>query len=334
MNPESRHDHEARPAGETLRVPGHLLDANSAVAAFPILTGPLGSAGGRRRTRWVVAAAILLAPATLRAQRVEPAKLVPAAEKAAWPFIVPSALLDDIAMLSSDAFQGRAPATEGETRTLRFLEQRFGELGLEPGNPDGTYRQKVPMVGITADPGAQLVFRRASGAPASMALRYGGDFVAWTKREEPQVGIHAELVFAGYGIVAPEYDRDDYQGADLRGKVLVMLINDPPVRDPRNPSRLDPRAFQGKAMTYYGRWTYKFEMAARRGAAGALIIHQAGPAGYPWSVVAGSWSGEGAAPSKAGKARPAAVRGRRRPGRDRSGRAFRFRNSAYPWGRR
>jgi Zn-dependent M28 family amino/carboxypeptidase len=200
-------------------------------------------------------------------------------------------LLENIKILSSDKFEGRAPASKGEELTTTFIREKFKELGLQPGNPDGTYFQSVPMVGITADPAMQLTFT-GSDSGKKLTLRYRDDFMAWTKREQPEVGINADLVFVGYGVVAPEYQWDDYKGVDVRGKVLVVLINDPPVPDPKDPAKLDPTMFKGKAMTYYGRWTYKFEMAAQKGAAGCLLIHQTGPAGYPWEVVRDSNGGE------------------------------------------
>ena len=200
-------------------------------------------------------------------------------------------ILDYIKVLSSDEYEGRAPASKGEKLTVGFLVKKFKALGLKPGNPDGTYLQKVPMVGITADPSARLVFTDERTGE-KMDLKYGDEFVAWTKHEKPDVSINAGLVFVGYGVEAPEYQWDDYKGMDVKGKVLVMLINDPPVPDPKNPSQLDPHMFKGKAMTYYGRWTYKYEIAAKKGAAGCLIIHQTGPAGYPWGVVKSSNTGE------------------------------------------
>ena len=200
-------------------------------------------------------------------------------------------LLENIKILSSDKFEGRAPASKGEELTTTFIREKFKELGLQPGNPDGTYFQSVPMVGITAEPAMQLTFT-GSDSGQKLVLRYRDDFMAWTKREQPEVGINADLVFVGYGVVAPEYHWDDYKGVDVRGKVLVMLINDPQVPDPKDPAKLDPTMFKGKAMTYYGRWTYKFEMAAQKGAAGCLLIHQTGPAGYPWEVVRDSNGGE------------------------------------------
>jgi Zn-dependent M28 family amino/carboxypeptidase len=208
-----------------------------------------------------------------------------------WKYISAKDLLDDIKVLASDKFEGRAPATEGEKLTLAYLQKRFKEIGLEPGNPNGTYLQKVPMVGVTADPSVQMVFSKNSSAQ-KMALKFGDDFVAWTKRVEPTVHVDAPLIFVGYGVVAPEYHWDDYKGVDVKGKILVMLVNDPAVPDPHDPTKLDPHMFKGKAMTYYGRWTYKYEIAAKKGAAGALIVHETGPAGYPWGVLKGSNTGE------------------------------------------
>lgn len=194
-----------------------------------------------------------------------------------------------IQRLASDEFEGRAPASRGEELTVRYLIEQFQRFGLRPGNPDGTYIQKVPLVGITADPSASLAI---TAGGKRMMLRYGEDFVAWTRRVVETSRVEADLIFVGYGVQAPEFQWDDFKGADVKGKVLVVLINDPPVPDPNDPSRLDERVFGGRAMTYYGRWTYKFEKAAELGAAGALIIHETEPAGYPWAVVRGSWTGE------------------------------------------
>jgi len=209
----------------------------------------------------------------------------------AWSGISGERMLENIRILSSDEYEGRAPASRGEVLSTRFIEEQFKTIGLKPGNPNGAYFQSVPMVGITADPAAELVFADlASGK--QMKLKYADDFVAWTKHEEPKVSADADLVFVGYGVVAPEYNWDDYKGVDVKGKVLVMLINDPPVPDPTDPSKLDENTFKGKAMTYYGRWTYKFEIAAEKAAAGCLVVHQTGPAGYPWGVVKNSNTGE------------------------------------------
>jgi Zn-dependent M28 family amino/carboxypeptidase len=208
---------------------------------------------------------------------------------AAMTAITAEDLMRHIKTLSSDEFEGRAPGTHGEELSINYIAEQFKKIGLAPGNTDGTYLQKVPLVGITANKDAVLRFETPKG---EMKLRFGDDFVAWTKRVVDSSSIDADVVFVGYGVVAPEYNWDDFKDVDVRGKVIVMLINDPPVPDPRNPSRLDPKTFGGKAMTYYGRWTYKFEMAAQKGAVGALIVHETVPAGYPWDVVKGSWSVE------------------------------------------
>ncbi len=211
------------------------------------------------------------------------AEAVPRTEKAAWSQIDAGRLMARIKVLSSDEFGGRAPASEGETRTVAFVEKELKNAGLQPGNPDGTYIQKVPLIGITADPDTQLTFTDMISRK-KRALNFGSDFVAWTKREVPSVSMDADLIFVGYGVVAPEFQWNDFKTVDVTGKVLVMLINDPPVPD--------EKIFGGKAMTYYGRWTYKYDIAARKGAAGCLIIHETGPAGYPWAVVDGSNRGE------------------------------------------
>ena len=199
------------------------------------------------------------------------------------------AVLAHTKVLSSDQFEGRAPGGKGEQLTVGYLVDQFRKIGLKPGNPDGTFIQKVPLVGITASP-APLVFSKGS---QQVTLKWKDDMVAGTKRVVDTVALaDSELVFVGYGVVAPEYNWDDYKGVDVKGKTLVMLVNDPPVPDRSNPAELDPKTFGGRAMTYYGRWTYKFEIASERGAAGVFIIHETGPAGYPFEVVQGSWTGE------------------------------------------
>lgn len=200
------------------------------------------------------------------------------------PSIDMNAVLSHTRVLSSDAFEGRAPGTKGEEVTVNYLVDQFKRVGLKPGNTDGTYIQKVPLVGITPTP-APLVLRKG---PAQQTLKWKDDVVAWTKHVAETASLdNSELVFVGYGVVAPEYNWDDYKGLDVKGKTLVMLVNDPPVPDPSNASELDPKTFGGKAMTYYGRWTYKYDIGAQRGAAGVLLIHETGPAGYPFSVVQG-----------------------------------------------
>lgn len=196
---------------------------------------------------------------------------------AALASITAADLARHIAVLASDRFEGRAPGTAGEAATVAYLSAQLRAAGLAPGNPDGTYVQSVPMVGVTSRPAL-----RVEGAE----LRAGDDFVLWSYGPTTQVRTPpSELVFVGHGVVAPEFDWDDFEGVDLRGKIAVFLIGDPPVPDPADPSRLDARTFRGDAMTYYGRWTYKFETAAERGAAGALIVHETAAAGYGWGVV-------------------------------------------------
>jgi Zn-dependent M28 family amino/carboxypeptidase len=198
-------------------------------------------------------------------------------------------MLADIRTLSSDEFQGRGPASKGEDLTIQYLQDQFRGAGLEPGNPDGTYLQSVRLVGITADPKMKLSL---TGHGRSLAPKFQDEFVAWTKRMVETSAVNADVIFVGYGVQAPEFNWDDFKGMDVRGKVLVVLINDPPVPDPQNAAELDPKTFGGKAMTYYGRWTYKFEKAAEMGAAGCIIVHQTDRAGYPWEVVRDSWSSE------------------------------------------
>ncbi|MFP5307156.1 MAG: M28 family metallopeptidase [Gammaproteobacteria bacterium] len=212
----------------------------------------------------------------------------PTLDAAAVESITADDLMRHVRTLSSDAFAGRLPGTVGEEKTVAYLVEQFKAMGLAPGNPDGSYVQDVPLVGITGSPRMTLW----AGA-RKLTMRQGSDFVAVTARFVPEVEVNdAELVFVGYGVQAPEYGWDDYKGVDVRGKTLVMLINDPAVPDPQDPSQLDDSMFRGKAMTYYGRWTYKYEIASKLGAAAAIIIHETGPAGYPWAVVEHSWSGE------------------------------------------
>ncbi len=181
-----------------------------------------------------------------------------------------------IEVLSSDTFEGRAPGTEGEKKTLAYIEQQFKAAGLKPGIGD-SFLQPVPVVEIT--PHADPVMQVSGANGKSLALRNADDVVVWTKRPVPSsVLVNAEVVYAGYGIVAPEYDWNDYAGLDVRGKLVLALVNDPGY------ATQDPKLFTGNAMTYYGRWDYKFAEAVRHGAAGLLVIHETKAAGYPWDV--------------------------------------------------
>jgi Zn-dependent M28 family amino/carboxypeptidase len=202
---------------------------------------------------------------------------------AALQMITADDLAARIQTLSSDDFEGRAPSSPGEEKTVNYLASEFRMLGLRPGNGD-SYFQEVPLVALTANPAMTLTVR---GHGQEERFKYGDQFMAWTLRVAPEASIDAsQMVFVGYGIVAPEYKWNDYQGLDVHGKTVVMLVNDPGF------ATKDPDLFKGNAMTYYGRWTYKYEEAARQGAAGALIVHETEPAAYPWEVVRGSWSGE------------------------------------------
>ncbi|MEO0850556.1 MAG: M28 family metallopeptidase, partial [Pseudomonadota bacterium] len=199
--------------------------------------------------------------------------------------IAPTTVIDEVILrqriktLSSDEFAGRAPVTEGGAKTRAFLIEEMKAIGLVPGNGD-SYEQQVPLVEVTVDPAQSSLTINGED------LTYGPQTVYWTKRLEESVSIQdTEMVFVGYGIVAPEYGWDDYAGLDVTNKTVVMLVNDPGF------ATQDDAVFNGNAMTYYGRWTYKYEEAARQGAAAALVIHQTKPAAYGWGVVEGSWSG-------------------------------------------
>jgi Zn-dependent M28 family amino/carboxypeptidase len=209
--------------------------------------------------------------------------------KPALDVITPDALLAHIKTLASDEFEGRSPGTKGEELSIKYISDQFRSIGLKPGNPDGSYFQEVPLAGIKSEP--KMVLAVAGKPPVE--LKYPDDFVASSARLQPEIKVdNSDLVFVGYGVVAPEYGWDDYKGVDVRGKTLLMLINDPAVPDPKDPSKLDEKMFKGKAMTYYGRWTYKYEIAAQKGATAAIIIHETEPAAYPWQVVRSSWAKE------------------------------------------
>ena len=187
-----------------------------------------------------------------------------------------------IKVLSSDEFEGRGPVTPGEEKTIHYLADQFKKIGLKPGN--GTsYFQEVPLIAITAIRPGKLTIK---GQDFRMSLDYQKDFMAVTERPVENISLeNSPLVFVGYGIVAPEYNWNDYAGIDVKGKTVVVLINDPGF------ATGDSSLFEGNSMTYYGRWTYKYEEAARQGASGVIIVHETKPASYPWCVVVNSWSG-------------------------------------------
>jgi Zn-dependent M28 family amino/carboxypeptidase len=188
----------------------------------------------------------------------------------------------DVEILSSDDYEGRFPASPGEEKTIAFLKEEFEKAGLKPGNGD-SYFQEVPLVEITSIPRTNLVI---TGGKKTLEFAFEDDFVGLTLRVQEKVTVaDSDMIFVGYGIVAPEYDWNDYEGIDAKGKTVVMLVNDPGF------ATQDPEFFNGRAMTYYGRWTYKYEEAARQGAACAIIIHETEPAAYGWDVVRNGWTG-------------------------------------------
>ena len=185
-----------------------------------------------------------------------------------------------VRFLSSDALEGRGPATRGEVLTTEYLAAQFALAGAEPAGDDGTYFQAVPLVGVQSLPETSLTWR---GSQGRIGMKWLEDYVAVNHQQQNSVAIDAETVFVGHGIVAPEFDWDDYKGVDVKGKVVVLFTNEPPSDN--------PEFFGGKALTYYGRWSFKYEEALRQGAAGAIIIHTTPTAGYPWKVVRNSWGG-------------------------------------------
>lgn len=208
--------------------------------------------------------------------------------KPALEAMTPNDFLSHVKTLASDEFEGRAPGSKGEELSVKYITEQFKKIGLKPGNPNGSYVQEVPLAGIKSSPTAEF-----SVGGKAMPLKFPDDYVASSARLQANVKVdNSDVVFVGYGIVAPEYGWDDYKDVDVRGKTILMLINDPAIPDPNDPTKLDEKMFKGKAMTYYGRWTYKYEIAAQKGAAAAVIIHETEPAAYPYSVVMTSWAKE------------------------------------------
>lgn len=237
----------------------------------------------------LVAAALILqsgceraeTPASSDVPAAQPASAVPESARTASLRLTADDLRTPIVKLASDEFEGRAPATPGDERTRAYLVEQLKVLGLEPGGGDGHWEQPFDVVAITAKMPTQWSFKRAG---KTLDLKWWDQYMAGSGVQSERGGFqNAEVVFVGYGIQAPEYQWDDFKGQDLEGKVLLMLNNDPD---------WDPQLFAGNARLYYGRWVYKYESAARQGAAGAIIIHTTPSAGYPYQVVQTSWSGE------------------------------------------
>lgn len=198
------------------------------------------------------------------------------------PGITDESLLSHIEVISSDDFEGRAPASRGEDLTVEYIVENLREMGISPGMPDESYIQEFPLLGQQVDgSSAEIII---SGGGQEIRLKYTADFMAWPSNESEQVDINnAELLYVGYGIQAPEFNWNDYKDADVAGKILVFKNSDP---------SNDPQIFEGDSRLYYGRWSYKFEKAAEMGALGAIIIHTTPTAGYPWDVVSNSWGRE------------------------------------------
>ena len=179
--------------------------------------------------------------------------------------------------LADDALEGRAAGTRGGELAAKYIASQFERLGLEPAGDSGTYYQRVPIIALTPQPSLTVL-----GTPAT-PLTWKSDYVMWSMRNDSTVHTSTDAVFVGYGIVAPESGWNDYEGADVKGKIVIVLINDPGLRD--------STIFRGKILTYYGRWTYKIEEARRQGAAGILMVHTTESATYPWTTVLSGWTG-------------------------------------------
>jgi len=207
---------------------------------------------------------------------------MPAAGSASLKLVDPARVRADVKFLSDDLLEGRGTGQRGGNIAVEYIAAQFAQHHLKPGGDNGTYLQKVPMVGLTTEPQSTFAIVPASGEPTN--VKYASEITAYDETGQPVSDIDAEVVFVGYGIEAPEYKWDDYKGVDVKGKVVMMLVNEPPSDD--------VAFFNGKALTYYGRWTYKFEEAARKGAVGALVVHKTDMASYGWNVVQTSNTGE------------------------------------------
>ena len=222
------------------------------------------------------------APVPAAARREAVSVRLPGAAFAAMETINPDHIRWHVRFLSHDLLEGRGTGQHGGDIAAEYIATQFAEYGLKPVGDNASYLQKVPLIGITTLPETQFSLVPKQGA--ALNLKPLDDYVAYDQTQQSQSDVDADIVFVGYGIEAPEYNWDDYKGADVRGKVLLMLVNEPPSDD--------PKFFKGKALTYYGRWTYKYEEAARKGAAGVILIHKEDMASYPWEVVRNSNSGE------------------------------------------
>lgn len=239
----------------------------------------------------VISAASLLAwaeggpdpvPVPGAASRESVSVRLPSGAFAAMETISPDHVRWHVRFLSHDLLEGRGTGQRGGDIAAEYIATQFAEYGLKPAGDNGSYLQKVPLVGITTLPETQFTLVPKQGGV--MNLKPLDEYVAYDQTQQTESDVDADIVYVGYGIEAPEYNWDDYKGVDVHGKVLLMLVNEPPSDD--------PKFFKGKALTYYGRWTYKYEEAARKGALGVILIHQTEMASYPWEVVRNSNSGE------------------------------------------
>jgi len=233
----------------------------------------------RLRSLFAVIAALAIA-APLAAQEI------PAAVKKEMSDFRPEALAAHDKFLASDLLEGRGPGTRGDELAMDYIAAQFQSYGLQPAGDRGSYFQKVPLIGVTMDASKSSVTFAKPGAPAVGPLKHLEQFVATDQSQTTDSPLDSEIVFVGHGVIAPEYRWDDYKGLDVAGRTLVMLVDDPPA------SVQEPDLFKGKARTYYGRWTYKYEMGTQKGARAVILIHTNEAAGYPWSVVRNSWGGE------------------------------------------
>jgi Zn-dependent M28 family amino/carboxypeptidase len=234
---------------------------------------------------FVISTSLIAGAQTALKSPAMPAAVAPrpsSASFAAMETISPERIRAHVRFLADDLLEGRGTGQRGGDIAAEYIATQFAVFGLKPAGENGTYMQKVPMVGIT--PAAGTTFSLAPSSGDVIPLKVLDEYVAFDQTQQPQSEIDAPIVFVGYGIHAPEYNWDDYKDVDVKGKVLLMLVNEP--------HSDDPKFFKGKALTYYGRWTYKYEEAARHGAVGAILIHQTEMASYPWEVVRNSNSGE------------------------------------------
>ncbi len=220
--------------------------------------------------------------ASVRASDIGPRLGLPANVIASMQGIDPHRIAEHVRFLANDLLEGRAPGTRGGDIAANYIAVQFALYGLKPAGDNGSFLQKVDFVGVKTLPGTSVSLQPASGA--AMELKLAEDYVASNQTQSESADLDAPIVFVGYGIEAPEYKWDDFKGVDVKGKVVLVIVNEPPSKD--------PKFFNGEGLTYYGRWTYKFEEAARKGAIGALIIHRTDLASYGWDVVRNSWSAE------------------------------------------